>query len=115
MALVVLNGPTIAAGESLSDALDCNVGSLVRITLPAAWTDAPLSFEMSTDGEFYNEVCDASGREITANVLTGAALVIDEKFSRALGWLKVRSGTKERPVPQAAERAFAVAMRTLDT
>ena len=37
MALVVLNGPAIDAGESLSAGLDCSAGPIVKITMPPGW------------------------------------------------------------------------------
>src|SRR3954464_9174665 len=65
MSLQVLNGPTIAAGESLSDALDCTAGPLVRITIPAEFTPANLTFQLSSDGVGYNDLYDVHGNEIT--------------------------------------------------
>ena len=50
MALKVLDGPFIEAGESLSSAIDCSGAQMVRITMPLGWTEAPLTFEFSTDG-----------------------------------------------------------------
>ena len=38
MAIVVLEGPKILAGESLSDGLDCSAGQIVKITFPYTWT-----------------------------------------------------------------------------
>ena len=50
MAIQVLNGPTIAAGDSLSDGLDCSGGKIVKITMPADWTFADITFQTSSDG-----------------------------------------------------------------
>ena len=54
--LQVLEGPKIEAGESLSDGVDCSAGQLVRITMPYTWTPAPITFQFSTDGVFYNDM-----------------------------------------------------------
>ncbi|WP_256434713.1 hypothetical protein [Bradyrhizobium sp. 6(2017)] len=34
MPLQVIDGPTIAEGEALSDGVDCSAGEIVRITVP---------------------------------------------------------------------------------
>jgi hypothetical protein len=111
MPLQVLNGPTIAARASLSEGLDCSAGRVVRITMPTAWDRAQLTFQISTDGVFYNDLVGLDGYEVMfSNVVPGTAVVVPEKTGRAIGWLKLRSGTREKPVPQSAARVFAVAI-----
>jgi hypothetical protein len=107
MPLVVLNGPTIAAGESLSSAIDCSAGVVTKITMPTEWSDAVLTFATSTDGVGYNDIFDQHGREVTCNVM-GANTAILVRFR--VGWVKFRSGTREQPVPQPATRQFAIAI-----
>lgn len=107
----VLNGPHIAAGESLSDVLDCSTGELVRITMPPDWTEAKLTFQISTDGEFFNDLFDMNGYEVTLHVVPGAAALIPVDVARAIVFLRIRSGLRADPVPQAADRLFAVAVK----
>ena len=38
MPLTIVDGPTIAAGKSLSDGANCSAGSIVRITVPQEFT-----------------------------------------------------------------------------
>jgi hypothetical protein len=58
MPLVVINGPTIAAGESLSDAVDLSAGGIVRLVTPDDWTSANITFEVSnTAGGTYRALC----------------------------------------------------------
>lgn len=109
--LGVLTGPTIAAGEFMSGPIDCSAGELVRITMPADWTPAVLSFALSTDGEGYNDLCDIRGNEILLNVNPGSAVIMPIEVSRAVVFLKLRSGTRDQPVPQEAQREFAVAIK----
>src|SRR6478609_5298399 len=59
MGLTIVDGPTIAAGESLSDGADCTGGSIVRVTIPQEYTPANLTFQASSDGSFYNDLYDA--------------------------------------------------------
>jgi hypothetical protein len=112
MALEVLNGPFIQAGESLSDALDCTGGTIVRITMPSQWTPANLTFAISSDGVMFNDLVDRKGDEITMTVVPGSAVVVAQfgDYLKAVGFLKVRSGSREHPVPQKELRQFAVAI-----
>jgi len=114
MALVVFNGPTIAAGQSLSFGLDCTSGRLVRITMPAAWAGANLSFQISTDGTFYNDLFSIDGTEIIIPVVAGTAVVVAQLGAalEAIQFLKLRSGSRSYPVVQPAQRDFAVAVET---
>lgn len=107
--LQVLNGPFIQAGESLSDAVDCSAGQLVRITMPTEWTDAPLTFQFSTDGVFFNDMFGLDGYEVTVkHVVEGSGVIIPGDIGRAIVHIKFRSGTRGNPIPQEADRAFAV-------
>jgi hypothetical protein len=108
--LLVVNGPIIAAGESLSSAVDCSAGLPVRITMPADWTAAGLSFQMSSDGNFFNDCFDSTGHEIVMTVIPGTAVPIPVHWGNMMGWVKFRSGPRENPVPQEAKRDFSIAM-----
>jgi hypothetical protein len=112
--LQVINGPVIEAGESLSDGIDVSAGPLVRITMPAGWTPANLTFAVSSDGEGYNDLYDIHGNPVTIVVRAGAAVRIPIEWSTMLGFLKVRSGTPEYPVEQKERREFAVAIEVPD-
>jgi hypothetical protein len=112
MALKVLNGPFIQAGEALSDGLDCSEGPIVRLTMPADWTPANITFQISSDGEMYNDLVDRNGNEITMTVVAGSAVVLSQfaEYLKAVAFIKIRSGTAEYPVAQNMQRAFAVAI-----
>jgi len=113
--LKVLEGPTIAAGESLSDVLDCTGGQMVRITMPGEWTDAALTFQISTDGMFFNDLFQIDGYEVTVeDVVPGSAVLIPESVGRAIAFIRFRSGGRRDEVPQKAARTFAVAILTED-
>jgi hypothetical protein len=110
MALKVLNGPSIAAGESLSDGLDCTGGNIVRLTMAANWTPANLTFQISTDGTFYNDLFRPDGEEVMMNMEPGAAVVVGHlgEYLKAIAHLKIRSGSRDHPVVQKEKRDFAV-------
>jgi hypothetical protein len=112
MTIQIINGPIISAGESLSDEIDCSAGELVRITMPGAWTgSAALTFQISTDGIFYNDLFGLDGYEIALPVVVpGAAVIVPSDIGRAVVFIKFRSGTRSAPVVQQDLRDFAVAI-----
>ena len=112
MPLVIVDGPTIAAGESLSDGADCTGGSIVRITIPQEFTEANLTFQASSDGNFFNDLYDTDGNEVTLPVKANTTVVIKADWTRALGWVKLRSGTRGNPVPQKVVCKLAIAVET---
>jgi|SRR5580765_2914577 hypothetical protein len=115
MTLSVLNGPIIQAGESLSDGIDCTGGNIVRLTMPAGWDNANITFQISSDGAGYNDLYTVDGNEVTLPVRLGAAVVLAQfgEYLKAIAFLKIRSGTKSYPVVQTAQRDFAVAIEVL--
>jgi hypothetical protein len=110
MPLTILDEPIIAEGQSLSEGLDMTGKTLKRITMPAAWDGAALTFQISTDGLFYNDLYLADGREVKAMVVPGAAVIVSEFFADAYNFMKFRSGTAADPVMQTERRQFAVAV-----
>jgi len=113
--LQVIEGPTIQAGESLSDSVDCSAGQLVRITIPEGWTDAVMTFQFSTDGMFFNDMYGVDGFAVTIpEVVPRAGVVVPGVIGRAVAYLKIRSGTPGNPVVQEEARTFAVAILTPD-
>ncbi len=113
MALVAVIGPTIRAGESLSDGLDLSSGDLLRLTMPLEWTPAPVTFQISTEGQNYNDVFNLDGYEVTLPVVVpGSAVIVPLDVGKAIAWIKFRSGSRANPVPQEADRTFAVAIST---
>jgi hypothetical protein len=114
MAIEIVDGPTIEAGQSLSDAVDCSRGEIVRLTMPADWFDSVISFQISSDGVFFNDVYDHKGDEITVEVIPGAAIIVPPGYLAAAAFIKFRSGTHDHPQAQPANRAFAIALKVPD-
>jgi len=113
MTLSVINGPMIAAGESLSEPLDVQAGQMVRITMPGEWTEAPLTFQFSTDGQFFNDMFGLDGFEVQVPVVVpGSGVIVPGDVGRAMNYIKFRSGTRGNPIPQEKETWFAVAVVT---
>lgn len=115
MPIALLDGPVIEAGESLSGALDCSSGFPVRLTMPQpsdGWTPANLTFQISTDGNWFNDLYNHEGQEIMIPMIPGAAVIIPPDWFKAAVFLKIRSGRAEGPIVQEGARTFAVAVET---
>ena len=112
MVLKVMSDINIEAGESLSNGVDCTEGPLVRLTMSEFWTPANISFQISWDGERYNNLVGMNGEEKVMPVTPGSAVVLAQLGDalKAVQFLKIRSGTSTNPVPQEERRSFAVAI-----
>jgi hypothetical protein len=113
MALAIIDGPTIKAGESLSDGADCSGGTIVRITVPQEFTPANLTFEVSSDGNLYNALFTADGGEVTVAARPSTGIVVSERWTKSIGFVKFRSGSRSHPVAQAVDCKFAIAVETI--
>jgi hypothetical protein len=112
MPLEILDGPTIAEGESLSDGIDCSAGQIVRITIPQEFAPSNLTFQVSTDGNFYSDLFNTDGEEIQIVAKPDTGIVIHEIWTRSIAFLKFRSGTRTHPVEQKEDCKFAIAIET---
>jgi hypothetical protein len=125
MALVVFNAE-IPAGEALSTALDCrSVFHLVRIGMPMGWNAAPLTFQTAQlplydtppdDQDYlnlYHAMQSTNGDWMPYEVriptiLPGSLLSLPPDTGFSLGWLRLRSGTRQTPVIQQVSRTFTL-------
>lgn len=114
MALTIVDGPTIAAGESLSDGADCSAGTIVRITVPQEFTEANLTFQVSSDGNFYNDLFTAVGEEVTVVANPATGIIVHEAWTRSIAFIKFRSGSRDHPVEQEVDCRFAIAVDVPD-
>jgi len=110
MPLSIVDGPTIPAGESLSDGVDCSAGTIVRITVPQEFTPANLTFQVSTDGNFYNDLFTASGAEVTVVAHGSTGIVVPEAWTKSINFIKFRSGSRTHPIAQKVDCKFAIAV-----
>ena len=112
MALSIVDGPTIKINESLSDGVDCSAGSIVRITVPQEFTPSNLTFQVSSDGNFYNDLFSSKGEEITVVAKPSTGIVIHDVWSESINFIKFRSGSRDHPVKQQEACKFAIAVET---
>ena len=113
MPIAIINGPVIQAGEALSDPVDCSSGFIVRLTMPQkpdGWTPANLTFQISTDGDWFNDLYNHQGEEIMIPMVLGAAVIVPPDLFKSAVFLKIRSGRSSDPIVQDGARTFAVAV-----
>lgn len=113
MTIAIVDGPTIALGESLSDAADCSAGNIVRITVPQEFTPANLTFQVSSDGVGFNDLFDSKGGEVTVVAKPNTSILISEAWGRSINFVKFRSGSRDHPVVQSRDECkFGIAVET---
>lgn len=113
MSITIVDGPTILLGESLSDEADCSAGNIVRITVPQEFTTANLTFQVSSDGNLFNDLFDSNGGEVTVVAKPNTSILISEVWGRSINFLKIRSGSRDHPVPQTRDDCkFGIAVET---
>lgn len=108
---VITRTATIANGQSLSAAVELVDGaSIVGIVMPAAWTTAVLTMQMSHDDSTYNNVYDSLGNEATIQAGASRYIVLNPSDYIGADALKIRSGTSGSPVNQDAERRIVLVL-----
>jgi hypothetical protein len=95
---------TIANGASLSAAADLGQKTLVGIEMPAGWTAANLTFQVSDDNVTYNDIYDNAGIELTMIAAASRYIIATPANWIGVRYVKVRSGTAGSPVNQGAAR-----------
>ena len=106
----------IANGQSLSAEVDIGSKSLVGILVPANWTTAGISLQVSPDGGVtWGELTTVAGTPYAIGSLTGGTLAyyiaIDPTTLRGAQALKIRSGTQVAPVVQTNTVALQLITR----
>jgi hypothetical protein len=107
---------SIASGQNLSAEIDIGSKSLVGILVPANWTTAGLSFQVSPDGgATWAELTTVAGSPYAIGSLTGGSLAyyvaVDPTTLRGAQAIKIRSGTQASPVAQANTVALQLVTR----
>jgi len=111
MALFVPLTAAFSAGQSLSAAVGLGENALHGILMPAVWTPANLTIQVSLDGVNYFELFDAFGNEITVIADAGRYVQLDPVVWRAVNSLIIRSGIQLQPVAQVSATALILMTR----
>ena len=114
MSLFTLTNAVISASGSLSPEVDLGQQTLVGIVMPATWTAASLTFQVSVDGgTTWVEHYSSAGTETTYTVSTGQFIAVDPTLWKGVYSVKVRSGTSASPVTQTAQATIILVTKTL--
>ena len=84
--------------QSVSNALDCRAGKIVRIGMPNDWTAAPLTFQVSPDGVIYLDLYHA---QVTTGAFVPFEVVIPTVIPNSILYLPPDTGSPVPPVPPA--------------
>ena len=105
---------TIAASGSLSPQTDIFPYTLVGIQMPAAWTAASMSFQVSPDeGVTWLELVTYAGANLALTVAAGQYIAVDPTQWKGITSVKVRSGTLASPVTQGSQAVVTLWLRQL--
>ena len=75
--------------------------------MPCEWDGANLTFQISFDNETFWDLFDDLGVEVIVACRPGTAVRMAPGM-RAIGYFKIRSGTRDHPIPQSANRNFKI-------
>jgi hypothetical protein len=105
---------TIRAGEAVSDALDLSTASdLVRMNIPEGLPAGPMTFMVSSDNNFFNDLHFSNGYEPFVTTRPGTAMSMTGIADlNNFPYLKLRSGTRGQPVPVATDCVFSIVVET---
>lgn len=107
---------TILSGASVSNVFRLAGTFLAGVLMPAAWTTAALTIEVSADGTTWTGLAyDQGGTQCNsiASPVAGSAYALNLAGLRPWPYARIRSGTTATPVNQAADRAITVATSPL--
>ena len=113
---ITLNPAVIAAGQSLSGPCALGALTLVGISMPAAWSTAALTFQVSPDGgTTWQELYDGAGNAVTVQAAAGQFVIplAEPSYNwRGINMVHVRSGTAGSPVVQSAGATINLVTRS---
>jgi len=104
---------TIAYAASLSGVIDLGKLTLVGIHMPALWTTANLTFQVSEDGITYDNLFDRFGTEVNYSGAAARFIPIPPSDWISIRFVKIRSGMSAVPVNQGAARSVILVSRAV--
>ena len=105
---------TIANGASISGDIALNSLRLFAIQMPASWTAANLTFQVSPDGgTTWMNLYDYLGNEYTVTAAASRFIILPPADFAAISLLRIRSGTSGSAVNQGGDRILTLIGRTI--
>ena len=108
---------TISNGASVSAAVALTGVALLGLLMPASWTAAALTIEVSPDAgtTWYGLVYDSEGNQcnVVASPTAGSAYAVSLAGMLPYMTIRFRSGTPATPVNQGADRAITYVTRPI--
>lgn len=83
-------------------------GNLARIYMPTGWDDALLTFQLSRDGTTFFDMFRADNTELSFIISPGTVVTTEPWLIMANNWIKLRSGSRDNPRKQTADRVFCM-------
>jgi len=110
MSGLITSSGTITSGTSLSAAISLNPGYFpCAIYMPAAWTTAGITFQVSFDGVTYYNLYKEDGTEYTLTTPAASnAIALTPGYFAGAAYIKIRSGTSGSAVNQGADRSIII-------
>ncbi len=104
----------IGAGQSLSEPLNLGGLRLFGIVIPAEWTAASLSFQVSPDaGTSWFELVGDSGENVAVTSKTASCMMVDPKLFAPFQYIRIRSGLASAAVSQISNRTLQLFLRSI--
>ena len=91
---------------TISTAIDLGEFTAFGITIPAGWTTANLTFQVSNDNVTWYDMYDSFGSEYTVTAAASRAILLPVVDFVGFRYLKIRSGTSAAGVTQGSERTL---------
>jgi hypothetical protein len=104
----VLNGPNIDAGSAESNVIGLEGRFIVGLITPLDWDSAVATIMISGEGDNYYDLFDARGNEFVFNITPGVMIYVDHEIFLMAKYIRLRSGTRAKPVEQSAVRRFSL-------
>lgn len=105
----------IAKDGSITGVIDLAGYALCGIQMPAAWTAADLTFQVSHDGQTFADLYDHDDNEVAVKVDAARFIQLNPQDWLGVRFLKIRSGSAQTPTTQDAERIIVLVTHTADS
>ena len=101
---------SISSGASITGDIDLGLYRLLRITMPATWDAADLTFQVSDKGDTWANLYDNFGTEYKVVAAASRSIMIPAGDFLGVRYLRIRSGTSSAAVNQTGARSLVLTL-----